>query len=350
MPKRSPTPPASLALLLTFSLAACGPAATVTSGPASAAAATPVPTTTPTTVPTPTAAAAVTKLFTFDTGVVVDTTIAGTGDLYINPGAVIEADGALHMFANSFSEWPGRMLVPHLTSEDGSTWTLDEQAPPIDSNDVELADPGIDVSTGYLAADGTWTLFYTTISTTEAWVVARATAPGPRGPWAIEDTPILTAGAAGAFDAGGIQWPSVAKVGDRWAMYYAGIDAVGSRKGAIGVAFSDDGVTWTKHDGPVLMATEPWELGSLDRPRVVATPGGLVMLYAGLDLNSRGLATSTDGMAWTRIPGPSVVQSAFPIAGGGWDSALLYRDGLLEYFLEIGPKTTAIFRATLPWP
>jgi predicted GH43/DUF377 family glycosyl hydrolase len=349
MPNRSSTVPAPIAFLVAAAFAACGPAAVATSGPPSSAPIAP-PTPAPSIAPTPTTAPAATKLFAFDKEVVVNTTIAGTDDLYINPGAVIEADGMLHMFANSFSDWPGRMLVPHLTSADGTTWTLDEDAEALDSNDFELADPGIDVSTGYLADDGTWTLFYSTVSTTKPWVVARATAPGPRGPWSIEDRPILAAGAAGAFDAGGIQWPSVVKVGDRWAMYYAGIDAVGSRKGAIGVAFSDDGKTWTKQAAAVLTATEPWELGSVDRPRVVQTPGGLVMLYAGLDLNARGLATSSDGLAWTKVPGPSVVRSAFPIAGGAWDSTLLYRGGQLEYFLEIGPKTTAIYRATLPWP
>jgi hypothetical protein len=133
-------------------------------------------------------------------------------------------------------------------------------------------------------------------------------------------------------------------------MYYAGVATPGSRKGAIGVAFSDDGVTWTRQATPVLTATEGWELGSLDRPRVVSTPSGLVMLYTGFDLNNRGLATSTDGLAWTRVPGPAVSQRAFPITGSSWDSALLYRGGQLEYFLEIGPKTTAIYRATLAWP
>lgn len=332
------------AALLTLLLANCGPAVVGTSAPTSQPQS---PTPRPTVEPPTSAPAA---LFTFGKDAVVTTAIAGTTDLYVNPGAVIEANGALHMFPNSFSAWPGRVVVPHLTSGDGTTWTLDAAATPLDSDDFELADPGIDVSTGYVADDGTWVLFYETVSATKAWVVARITGPGPQGPWSVEDKPVLAAGAAGTFDAGGVQWPSVIRIAGRWAMYYAGVDAVGSRHGAIGVAFSDDGITWTKQAEPVLQASEPWELGSLDRPRVVETPTGLVMLYAGFDLNQRGLATSTDGITWTKVPGPNIVQSAFPGPGAAWDCALLYRDGHLEYFLEIGAKTTAIYRALLPWP
>jgi hypothetical protein len=75
-----------------------------------------------------------------------------------------------------------------------------------------------------------------------------------------------------------------------------------------------------------------------------------VMLYTALDLNRRGLATSTDGLAWTKVPGPSIEQKDFPLQGGSWDSALRYHDGELQYYLEIGNQTTSVYRATLAWP
>jgi hypothetical protein len=245
--------------------------------------------------------------------------------------------------------------VPHLTSEDGLTWTLDAEAPPLDTDDEELlpmAEPGIDVSTGYVADDGIWVLYFETVRTGMPWEIWRATAPSPQGPWTISDEPVLSTGAAGAFDDRGVTWPSVVRVGDRWAMYYAGITGPGTGRGtgAIGVAFSSDGISWTKHPEPVLVATEPWELKSVDRPRVVQAGGGLVMVYAGLELTNRGLATSTDGLAWTKVPGPAIDRAAFPVQGGSWDAALLYRDGILEYFLEIGTSTTKVYRATLAWP
>jgi hypothetical protein len=109
-------------------------------------------------------------------------------------------------------------------------------------------------------------------------------------------------------------------------------------------------VTWTKATAPVLEATEGWEQGALDRPRVVVTPAGLVMLYSGLDLTVRGLATSTDGITWTKVPGPNVTRTDFPMKAGAWDSALRYEDGRLVLLLEIGSTTTSVYRATLSWP
>jgi len=341
-------PAAFLATVAAF-LAGCGAAPPTTTPPAgptpSAASGTPLPTATD--------APAVTQRFDFGDQAVVDTALVGTNDKYINPGAVIEVDGVLHMFANSFSNWPGQVRIPHLTSMDGVDWILDEGAELIDSDDsgmFPMADPGIDVSTGYVADDGTWVLFFETVQRGSPWEVWRMTAPTPQGPWTIDDVPSLPAGDAGAFDAGGVQWPSIVRVRDRWAMYFTGLGTSGRGSGVIGVAFSDDGVAWTRESAPALVATEDWEVGQLDRPRVVTTGGGLVMVYAGLDLTTRALATSIDGLAWTKVAGPSIESSDFPIVGGSWDAALLHRDGELEYFLEIGGLTTKIYRSTLAWP
>src|SRR5258706_7003739 len=111
----------SISLVLAGLLCGCGTSAPASSTPTPAAL--PSPTATPRITPSP--PPAVTQRFMFGPDVVVDTKLAGTDDLYINPGAVIERDGVLHMFPNSFSQWPGRMRSPHLTSTDGTTWKLD---------------------------------------------------------------------------------------------------------------------------------------------------------------------------------------------------------------------------------
>jgi hypothetical protein len=338
-----------VAILAAFVAGCAAPASTA--HPSTALPSTAASAATPTAEPVATAPPAVTQRVVFGEAAVVDTALAGTDDRYINPGAVIEADGVLHMFANSFSDWPGRMRVPHLTSEDGVDWVLDEDAEVLDTDGdlFPMADPGIDVSTGYIADDGTWVLYLETVSTSP-WEVWRMTAPAPRGPWTVDPAPVLQPGATGTFDANGITWPSVVRAGERWAMYYAAVSRPQGRADSIGVAFSDDGVSWTKEPDPVLVPGERWEFGGVDRPRVVATDGGLVMVYAGLELTSRAIATSTDGLTWTKVPGPSIERATFPVVGGAWDAALLHRNGQLEYFLEIGPSTTKIYRATLAWP
>ena len=203
--------------------------------------------------------------------------LAGIAEQYINPGAVVEHDGEWHMFANVFSAWPGRVQVPHLVSADGAAWTLDPAIPVLTSDDVPLANPGADVSTGFVTDHGTWVLIFETVSITDPWVIGHATAPAPEGPWTIDPEPIPEPGAAGAWDAGGLSWPSVVRSDAGYLMFFTGRDGAGMT-GAIGLATSPDGVAWTKRDAPVLAAEADWEDGSLDRPRVAVTPDGLVMI------------------------------------------------------------------------
>jgi predicted GH43/DUF377 family glycosyl hydrolase len=280
-------------------------------------------------------------------------TLTGIDRQYVNPGAVIDDGGQLHMFANVFTAWPGPVDVPHLVSSDGVTWTLASQTPVLTSDDVEFAAPGADVSSGFVAADGTWVLIIESVSATAPWVVGRATATDPAGPWTVDPVPVLQPGAAGSWDAGGIDWPSVVHTADGYLMFYAGFDSPGGH-GAIGLATSPDGVTWTKHDGPVLTPVAAWELSSLDRPRVAATPAGLVMVYAGRQLTDRGLAWSDDGITWRRDGDlPVITRASFPIDGNAWDAAVTYRDGTITYYLEIGgvgADGTNVYRATANLP
>jgi Predicted glycosylase len=276
----------------------------------------------------------------------------GLDELYINPGAVIDDGTTLHMFANVFSEWPGHMDVPHLTSADGISWTLDPVEPVLTSEDVAYADPGMDVSTGFLADDGTWVLLFETVSVSDPWSIGRATATSPAGPWTVDPEPILEAGAEGAFDAGGVAWPSVVRLSDGYALYYTAFDRPRAGTGVIAMATSPDGVVWTKRAAPVIVADQDWEHLKLDRPRVTTTPGGLAMVYAGGVLTDRGLAWSEDGVTWTKAPDqPAISRATFPISGQAWDAALVYRDGLLVYYLEIGGMGgTQIYRATADLP
>jgi predicted GH43/DUF377 family glycosyl hydrolase len=285
---------------------------------------------------------------------VVTRDLVGSDALYINPGAVIDEGGRLHMYANVFSAWPGHVDMPHLVSTDGASWTPATTAPVLTSDDIPFTTSGADVSTGFVAPDGTWVLIVESVENGVPWKLGRATAPGPDGPWKVDPDPILEPGPAGAWDAGGLSWPSVVATAAGYSMYFTGLDQPYG-KGAIGLATSTDGKSWTKHDGPVFVAGAPWELGKLDRPRVAVTPRGLAMVYAGGQLTDRGLAWSDDGLTWRRDgAGPVISQDRFPIQGKAWDAALTYRDNRLEYYLEIGSGSgsvgTNVYLATAPLP
>jgi predicted GH43/DUF377 family glycosyl hydrolase len=131
-------------------------------------------------------------------------------------------------------------------------------------------------------------------------------------------------------------------------MYYG---ARTSRGLAIGMATSADGISWTKYDDPatidepfavsdpVLQPDADWESIQVDRPRVVISPDGWVMIYqAGTAVERRGLALSRDGIVWQKHPdNPIFTADAFPIPNARtWDTALVYHDGMYYYWLELG--------------
>jgi predicted GH43/DUF377 family glycosyl hydrolase len=344
-----------VAALAALSLAGWGCGGAPSAGSPSVGAEIPAATTgseAPAESPSPRAAS---TTFTFEAEPVVTRALTTIEEDYINPGAVIDHDGTLHMFANVFTSWPGPVVVPHLTSTDGRSWSLASPTPALTSDDVPLAEPGFDVSAGFVRPDGTWVLIFETVEIVDPWVLGMATAPGPDGPWTVDPEPILEPGPEGAYDAGGLSWPSVIPLGDGFAMYYAAQDRPRGPS-VIALATSPDGVTWTKRPTPVLEPALPWEARKVDRPRVALTSRGLAMVYAGGRLTERGLAWSDDGVAWQRDgERPVITRDGLPTGVAAWDAALVARDGRLHYYLEIGSASgasasTEVYLATAALP
>ena len=70
---------------------------------------------------------------------------------------------------------------------------------------------------------------------------------------------------------------------------------------AIAVATSIDGINFTKYSGnPILTTQEPWELNGVLYPSVISQTDYFNMIYMNSDGTGFGLATSTDGLSWTK--------------------------------------------------
>ena len=266
-------------------------------------------------------------------------------NLYINPGAVVFHDGEFHILFNSFTNWPGVVEIGYATSEDGVEWQMIQDEPVFTTDQVPFGEGKADVSSVLVMDDGTWVIYFHTI---EAGEIGRATADSPLGPWTVDPEPILTPGSEGTWDELGLAWPSLVRDGDWFRMYY-GVKLPAGH--AIGLATSPDGINWTKYNDPettdaqyaasdpVLVPEGEWEYHSVDRPRVVNSPDGWVMIYqAGIRVEERGLAASNNGITWERYSkNPIFTKEAFPIPNAkSWDTNLLYHDGAYYYFMEIG--------------
>jgi predicted GH43/DUF377 family glycosyl hydrolase len=102
---------------------------------------------------------------------------------------------------------------------------------------------GSHVSHPSVIKDGTYVMYYTDLSATPS--IGRATSATAAGAFNPGLSAVLSAGAAGSFDANGVKDPVVVKVGaNDYRMLYTGIDADGIER--VGYATSTDGSTWAK--------------------------------------------------------------------------------------------------------
>jgi predicted GH43/DUF377 family glycosyl hydrolase len=143
------------------------------------------------------------------------------------------------------------------------------------------------------------------------------------------DNPTFPASASG-WDRTDTQAPSVLKEGDVYKMWYTGGD--GSTN-AIGYATSSDGIEWTKYPQAVLQSTPgSWDRSGMTASSVITDATGYKMYYMGNDGSAWhiGLATSDDGIVWTKYAGNPLISPR----SWAWDSgevghpAVLLIDGV----------------------
>ena len=144
----------------------------------------------------------------------------------------------------------------------------------------------------------------------QGWDIWMATAPGLDGPWTRSEEPVLRRGEAGAWDAGGLDFPTVigdAEVG--YTMFYSGIPTTETDTGSVGRATSTDGIEWTKDEEPVV---EPGLCGGFDeraihQPRVVVERRGSPDAVRGLRgrHDHAAVASGSPAASTAAPPGPA---------------------------------------------
>jgi hypothetical protein len=149
--------------------------------------------------------------------------------------------------------------------------------------------------------------------------------------------------------------PAVIRDGAGFRMWYDGHNLYGDT--AIGLATSSDGLTWTKSvSNPVLAGTPgDWDGGSGEHSAYVIEEGGIYKMWyegsADYDLRQTGYATSTDGIDWTKYPGNPVIHAG----PEGYDQqaaahgSVLHEGGVYKrWYHAIGDQGVIIAYATAP--
>ena len=148
----------------------------------------------------------------------------------------------------------------------------------------------------------------TNMSTLTVTINPGASSSAPKGSsgWTrVGSSPVLATSPAG-WDSFLIGSPSVAKFNAAYYLYYEGLNTTTATH-AIGIATSNDGILWTKQTNPVLSSGGPgaWDMGEVRYPTVTSNGQSLVMIYQGWGVNGAalGMASSTDGIHWTKQQG-----------------------------------------------
>lgn len=151
--------------------------------------------------------------------------------------------------------------------------------------------------------------------------------------WARVEGPhrgaMLDLGQPGEPDRALCGWPQALRCADGvWRLYYHALDPA-RLIFVVCLAESADGLVWTRR-GEILGAGEPGAFDALGvgTRHVIYRDGRYLMFYEGVSAlpghpRSIGLATSPDGVRWTRRPGTETDGSVFahaPSGSGRWDA------------------------------
>lgn len=258
--------------------------------------------------------------------------------------------------------------IYYFTSSDGETWLPEETNPVFFESSTGIWDSGHIETPHIIKAIDTYWMYYCATPDSmreEGALLKIGLAKSADGiHWARHpENPVLFRGNPGEWDERWIESPCVLKTDSLYYMWYTGVST--DWKIQVGLAVSDDGVHWTKHEtNPVFSPSSKnlWESAGVYAPQVHWIDDNFVMLYTGVKFNNTGydysdthvgLAISTDGIHWTRSSNQPVLNGT----ADAWDQSgpfnqdwIMVGDSLMMMYVsdqKIGKAKSAIQRTSV---
>lgn len=253
--------------------------------------------------------------------------IIGTGfaweDIWVHPYSIIEAeDGSFYMFYGGAGGWDPEK-VGLATSPDGVTWTKYSGNPIFGYGTSGQWDDAQIAHFQVIHEGNTWKAWYAgrRAGDPRRWQIGYATSNDGITWTRYASNPVLSYGGGSDWDSEWVIPSCILREGDTYYMFYWG-SSDGSTQSTwkIGLATSSDGISWTKHgSNPVLAGNaNAWENGILDAD-VVKIGSTYYMFYQGntsdFNYSCINLASSSDMVNWTRFDDNPLARGS----NGEWD-------------------------------
>ncbi|MFA6468249.1 MAG: FlgD immunoglobulin-like domain containing protein [Bacteroidota bacterium] len=225
--------------------------------------------------------------------------------------------------------------VGYAASVDGVQWTHIDKRSVLEADSTSSWDSLLVAAGPVIKKDTLYHMFYTGYDGIMLRIGLAISSDGIN--WIKNQSPVLSP--TESWETNNIGATSVIKTDSLFYLYYHGVNE--QSKTAIGVATSLDGITWTKYGGnPILTASEPWEGGEIYFPSVIKDSESYKMVYASRNTNGFGMASSFDGKSWSKIsstPFFSLQTSQIP-----WANSIGY-----PCFINIGDKYRVYYAGVL---
>jgi predicted GH43/DUF377 family glycosyl hydrolase len=217
-------------------------------------------------------------------------------------------------------------------SDDGISWSV--LATAVLSPSVRLWDESTVLNQSVIWDNGEYKMWYMAWGSDVIGKTGYATSPDGIS-WTKHPNPVMEPGSA-EWESGSVGVGTVLLVDGGYKMWYVAADntVIAATNTNIGYATSTDGITWQRDtlNNPVLTTGAPgqWDDAFLKTPNVIIIDSTHYMFYTGSRNNvgkEIGLATSSDGIHWTKYNDPSTTSTLYadsdPVlkpSGSGWDT------------------------------
>jgi predicted GH43/DUF377 family glycosyl hydrolase len=250
---------------------------------------------------------------------------------------VVLKEGGLYRLWYEAVPGPNQSSVGYATSTDGVSWQ--KQGIVITPSASWEGGPNGEVSPqSILVENGVYRLWYHSYDGAKRRIGYAESSDGIS--WTKYANPVLGVGPPGAWDDQAVVEPRVFAVGDGYRMYYGGHHSTGPDAWALGLATSPDGINWTRNASGPVFGDDGGDPVLDAGAGIIADASGWHMWFGLARMQSLNYASSPDGVSWT--PGPSnPVLTPNPDTAaadhqGVGDSVSVYRDGATYRIMYTG--------------